>query len=223
MDKKNIVREFDAKSEDYETNRLGNWYIAQLRRLMPHIESGTGDVLDIGCGTGWLLRKLASKWPQRRFVGVDISPGMIAEAVGSLPANLENVDYICRDWEEIDLEELLAYRFSTVVCTSAFHYFADARASLEKIYNVLDADGQFCLIERDTSASPVTSLWDLLHRHLIRDHVKFYSRTKLQTMLSDAGFSNVEVAEAIARYFLAWEIADKCCHLAGAEGCGLRL
>ena len=202
MDKQNIAREFDGKADEYERYRLGSWYIAQLQMLAQHIDHNvSGDVLDIGCGTGWLLRSLASTQPDRRYVGIDISPRMIEVARSSLPDTTSNTEFVDSDWESMDLECLSAYSFSAIVCTSAFHYFADPEKALAKIHGLLAENGSIFVIERDKSASPLTALWDLLHRHYIRDHVRFYSREQLRNMLTEAGFANVEVIDAVKRYF----------------------
>ncbi len=37
-------------------------------------------VLDIGCGTGYLTRRLADLWPHAWIEGVDFAPGMIDQA-----------------------------------------------------------------------------------------------------------------------------------------------
>ena len=201
MDKQNIVREFDSKAAEYEQNRLGGWYIAQLQMLAQHIDhNASGDILDIGCGTGWLLRSIASARPDRRYVGIDIAPKMNEFARSNLPKSTTNAEFIDSDWESMDLECLSAYRFSAIVCTSAFHYFAEPEKALSKMHGLLATSGSIFIVERDKSASPLTVLWDLLHRHYIKDHVRFYSRAQLRDMLTEAGFTNVEVIEAVKRY-----------------------
>src|SRR5258708_20786762 len=40
----------------------------------------TDNVLDVGCGAGWLSRRLAKLVPEGRVVGVDISDEMIRHA-----------------------------------------------------------------------------------------------------------------------------------------------
>jgi trans-aconitate 2-methyltransferase len=37
-------------------------------------------IVDLGCGTGNVMRLLAGRWPQARIVGVDSSPAMLREA-----------------------------------------------------------------------------------------------------------------------------------------------
>lgn len=202
MDKNKIINEFDGKAEEYEQNRLGDWYIAQLQLLVQHIDDTVrGDILDIGCGTGWLLRSLATSQPGRRYMGIDISSAMIATAQSNVPATVSNMEFIASDWESMDLERLSSYRFAGIVCTSALHYFANPREALSKMYGLLSENGSIYLIERDKSASPLTAMWDLLHRHYIKDHVRFYSSVQLQAMLGEAGFSNIEILETVKRYF----------------------
>lgn len=216
MDKSRIVNEFDGKAEEYEINRLGGWYIAQLQLLAQHIDDTVrGDILDIGCGTGWLMRTLAKAQPGRRYVGIDISSEMIGSAQSNLPANVGNVEFIVSDWESMDLERLSSYGFAGIVCTSAFHYFAQPREALSRMHGLLVDNGSLFLIERDKSASPLTAMWDLLHRHYIKDHVRFYSSAQLQTMLSEEGFSNIEVLEAVKRYFWHGKLQTNIVYLRG--------
>ena len=216
MDKNRIVNEFDGKAEEYEINRLGGWYIAQLQLLAQHIDDTVrGDILDIGCGTGWLMRTLAKAQPGRRYVGIDISSEMIGSAQSNLPANVGNVEFIVSDWESMDLERLSSYGFAGIVCTSAFHYFAQPREALSRMHGLLVDNGSLFLIERDKSASPLTAMWDLLHRHYIKDHVRFYSSAQLQTMLSEEGFSNIEVLEAVKRYFWHGKLQTNIVYLRG--------
>jgi len=47
-------------------------------------------VLDIGCGTGYLLRLLARQWPQE-LAGIDPAPSMIEAAAG--PARDERLRF----------------------------------------------------------------------------------------------------------------------------------
>lgn len=45
---------------------------------LPH-----GKVIDLGCGTGAAAAALAARWPDKKLVGVDASPAMIARAAAT--------------------------------------------------------------------------------------------------------------------------------------------
>ena len=202
MDKTTIVNEFDAKAASYENYRLGGWYIAQLQLLKKHLGVADGSrVLDIGCGTGWLIRTLASQHPGVQFVGVDISSAMVEYARQSLPSKIDNVEFLHADWELFDFEEGTEAEFDTVICSSAFHYFSDPVAALQRMRNAMRPGGLMYLIERSKSRSVLTAVWDLLHRFVIKDHVQFYSENELHSMLLDAGFGDIETLERIKKYF----------------------
>jgi SAM-dependent methyltransferase len=75
-------RYYDAFSETYEARRDGRGRYHDLldelevELAAPYIEGR--EVLEVGCGTGLLLRSFAAL--AKRAVGVDLSPGMLAHA-----------------------------------------------------------------------------------------------------------------------------------------------
>lgn len=66
--------------------------------LLQRIEDvDPGVIVDLGCGTGSITRRLAGRWPLARVVGVDASPAMLAEA-RQFPSSVEWVDSTIDDW-----------------------------------------------------------------------------------------------------------------------------
>ena len=60
-----IADQFDNLAAEYEHNRLSGWYKAQADYAIAELgELESGLVLDVGCGTGWLLRKLVAAQPE---------------------------------------------------------------------------------------------------------------------------------------------------------------
>lgn len=51
--------------------------LAQVPDLPP------GDIVDLGCGNGAVGPALAARWPDRRLIGIDNSPTMLAEAAAT--------------------------------------------------------------------------------------------------------------------------------------------
>jgi ubiquinone/menaquinone biosynthesis C-methylase UbiE len=60
--------------------------LAHLLRLAASEIAGTGAILDVGCGTGWWLRKLVeAEVAPERLHGIDIQPERVAAAREAVP------------------------------------------------------------------------------------------------------------------------------------------
>lgn len=79
------------------------------------------DVLDIGCGIGRIARALAPH--AASITGIDVSPGMIAEA-RTRCRGLGNVAFLCVDGG--DLGAVAGRRFGLVLAVDAFPYLVAA-------------------------------------------------------------------------------------------------
>lgn len=203
-----IAAEFDAKAPVYEENRLAGWYQAQAALVLEQLEPAAARcVLDVGCGSGWLLRQLAHREPRMRGIGIDLSPGMVAEARRRAEEEgLSCLEFHHADWERPDELARLplpdaASPATAVTCVSAFHYFAHPQEALRRMAGCLAPGGPLLLVERAKDASALTHLWDRLHRHWIRDPVRFYARDEILAMLRAAGLHDPRVAVAVRRYF----------------------
>jgi 2-polyprenyl-3-methyl-5-hydroxy-6-metoxy-1,4-benzoquinol methylase len=58
---------------------LGSWFAA-VPDISARLESGTGQVLDVGCGLGWSSVLMARAFPTARIDGVDLDADSIASA-----------------------------------------------------------------------------------------------------------------------------------------------
>jgi len=200
-----VAREFDAKAARYETDRLAGWYRAQAEETLRHLRPEPGTtVLDIGCGTGWLLRRLVREHPDVSGIGIDLSRLMIDAAERRTDeASRSRLRFLHADWAELDPVALAPGPIAAVVCVSAFHYFADPLRACVKARRALSPGGRFLLLDRALDASPLTVLWQRLHDRILRDHVTFYRTDELTRLLEGAGFRDVAVRVRIRRLF--WE------------------
>lgn len=198
-----VEKEFDAKAVDYESNRLASWYQAHADEMLRHcLDIDTGDILDIGCGTGHFLRQYLKDKPGLRAVGVDISSSMIDEASRKASeAGLENLKYIHADWESISPASFSGYNFSIIFCANAFHYFTDPQAASNKLYELLQQDGTLYVLERNKARSLLTFFWGFLHSTFIKDQVVFYKNSELVRFFENAGFNSVRIVRSIKKYF----------------------
>jgi ubiquinone/menaquinone biosynthesis C-methylase UbiE len=98
-------------------------------------------ILDVGCGTGRLLRSAGRRWPQAKLTGVDFSKQMIAEASRLLPS---------AQWFAAPAEQLPIQDASVDLALSSLslHHWSDQAKGLSEIARVLRPGGFFCLADQ---------------------------------------------------------------------------
>jgi ubiquinone/menaquinone biosynthesis C-methylase UbiE len=100
-------------------------------------------ILDVGCGTGYLLGQLAHRAPQAEaLAGIDAAPAMIAAARGA--ATDDRLRFVVGTAERLPWP---AASFDLVVSTTSFDHWADQRAGLAQCARVLAPGG--CLVLAD--------------------------------------------------------------------------
>lgn len=75
-----VVKQFDRLAPDWDALRVNPSRLRAVRAALTAIEASPARVLDVGTGSGAVARAAAELWPEAEVVGVDVSPGMIAEA-----------------------------------------------------------------------------------------------------------------------------------------------
>jgi ubiquinone/menaquinone biosynthesis C-methylase UbiE len=163
------VQRFQRWSRTYERS-LGQTFLFNPvhRRVVDLVAAlcdgrGPAQVLDVGCGTGRLLRHAAVRWPSARLIGVDPAEGMLENARFLTPA----AAFLHGRGEDIPLAESSA---EVVFCTLSFHHWADQAAGLREVARVLQPGGLFCLA-------------DLI------PHIRVHTRDELRRLFLQAGFS----------------------------------
>jgi SAM-dependent methyltransferase len=101
-----------------------------------------GDVLDVGCGSGRALARMAEAFPNSRFTGVDARPRAI-ELARIDARGLANLRFEAR--RTTDLE--LADGFDLITAFDAIHEEADPDAALVKVARALRPNGVFLMQE----------------------------------------------------------------------------
>ncbi len=140
------VQRFHRWSRTYEGS-LGQVFFfdpvhRRVVRLLAESFDGhqPGTILDIGCGTGRLLRKAALQWPSARLKGVDPAEGMIEMARSLAPST----EFLLGSGESIPLPDAsVDAAFSTI----SFHHWADQAAGVREVARVLRPSGLFCLAD----------------------------------------------------------------------------
>jgi SAM-dependent methyltransferase len=156
------------------------WYFQSLhghlgRELSGHL--GTrAEVLDAGCGTGGLIRRLSAKQPQWGWAGVDLS---------SIALELARR----RSGPEVDLREASVTalpwgdgRFDAVVSADVLYHVDDDAAALREFFRVLRPGG---IVVLNLPAYPW--LWSY-HDEAVHSRRR-YTRSGVLRALRTAGFT----------------------------------
>lgn len=105
-----------------------NWASVGYRKLVAHyyglLIPADASVLEIGCGTGELLKRIKAK----RRVGIDLSEKQIEAAKENCP----DCEFHVQAAEELDLGE----RFDCIVISDTLNFAADVQQVLERLHAV---------------------------------------------------------------------------------------
>ncbi|MGD9694853.1 MAG: class I SAM-dependent methyltransferase [Thermoleophilia bacterium] len=125
-DGQDVGRGFDGGAGQYDDVLAHNRHGA--RRLVAALPEGEwADVLDVGCGTGFVSEAMVARFPVRRVTGVDPSEGMLehyARRLAELPVEATAVRAGVLDMPVPD------GAFDAVVSGMAFHWFRDKPAAV---------------------------------------------------------------------------------------------
>ncbi|HXW55601.1 MAG TPA: methyltransferase domain-containing protein [Candidatus Cybelea sp.] len=113
------------------------------------------NILDVGCGAGWLSRALARGVPQGRVVGMDLSDEMIHRARAA-SVSFDNLIFIVGQVGEIPWE---ANFFSRAISVESAYYWPDPAKGLREIGRVLGEDGSAWIIINYYRDNPHCHQW----------------------------------------------------------------
>ncbi len=132
---------FDSVAEEYEKYRLlSGYYHAVLANIYLSSIPPRSDVVEFGCGTGSLLRRLAAA----NACGIDFSAGMISECRKRLG---HNVRLICENFSRFVPD----MKYDYAVISNTLEYVYDIAGLLSKAADSLNEDGKLIV----TSVNPV--------------------------------------------------------------------
>ena len=136
--------------------------------------------LDIGCGNGWVVRKLLEHPNCTNSTGIDGSSSMIEKAI----SKSTNENYVCADIETW----ICKSKFSVGFSMETFYYFSDPGLILKNIYrNILKSEGVFIMGVDHYKENKSSLDWD--KQFNIKTTTLGVNEWK--DIFSDAGFSDI--------------------------------
>ena len=180
-------RRFDEWASTYDQSALQKRCFEPLHELTLE-EAGRADpspksIIDLGCGTGLLLKRAGTVFPGAELIGVDVSAEMIdAARAAALPE--QHARFLRASAEALPLPDA---SFDIALSTASFHHWSDQRGGLVEVARVLRPGGVFVLTDILAVGWALgfrPTVW-LLNR---LEGGVFNTPAKLDGMLADAGF-----------------------------------
>jgi SAM-dependent methyltransferase len=145
------------------------------------------DVLDVGCGSG-RIGELVLEAGTARYLGVDFSEPMIELSRRRLERFGPQVELVCGDFLEVPIEG----RFDVVLALGLFDYLPDADRFARRMFELCAPGGS--MVGSFPTWSLVKGPVRKVRYEWIGDCPIFnYTREGLESLLGDAGFSEVEL------------------------------
>ncbi len=188
-----VRAEYDALAGVYE-QRWSRYIEASTAATLRRIPLDAGErLLDVGCGTGVLLGRLLGRSPFREVAGVDLSPGMVAQARSRLPPSAR---LLVGDAQGLPFSPA---SFDVVVSASSFHYWPAPARALDELRRVLRPGGHLVITDwcDDYLACRIC---DRVLRLVNPSHAPIYGRRECGALLSRASFQ----VTSLERYRISW-------------------
>lgn len=176
--------------------KTDSYYKGINQKVFEMVTPGTHKILDVGCGTGELGKKLKEEKNVQQIVGIEIMPEIARQAQ-------DKIDRVLRtDVENVRLDNLNKH-FDCIIMSGILHHLKDPWMVLKRFKNYLKDDGY--LIASIPNVAHISIIKDLLlgkweyKNEGILDvcHMKFFSLEEMTKMFASSGYVIKEIEEEI--------------------------
>jgi len=151
--------------------------------------TGGEKVLDIGCGGGETLKRMAEKITSGHLTGADYSEVSVKLSRENNAESIESgkMDIVLASVEDLPFEN---GTFDKIITVESFYFWSDPQENLREVHRVLKNGGKFLLVADIYGGAELTEQ-DI-------ENIKKYdlynpTPSELETLLVNAGFSDVKI------------------------------
>ena len=182
MDKRDF--KFDKRADKYDDHFEGKLSKVFYKLIYDNIKlSPSAEVLDVGCGTGTILRTLSDR-ENISAHGIDVEPEMLKVAVNKCPeADIRLCS--CEDTPYADGQ------FDVLTACMAYHHFPDKEAFEKEAQRILKPNGLLYVADPNFPFL----FRKLMNRLARRFNGEFLSSDEISDRFSKFGFKTVFVSK----------------------------
>lgn len=171
----NQIREhFEAEANEFDgiIIKLIPYYSQMIEALIDSIHFDNDSafrIIDLGCGTGTIAKRISEKFPNSKIVCLDIASNMIDIAKYKLSEH-KGIEFITGDFSKMDFDN----KFDVVVSSLALHHLENdncKKVFYNKIHDILTDSGLFI------NADVVLASTDYLQNINMNRWIEFMSRS----------------------------------------------
>jgi ubiquinone/menaquinone biosynthesis C-methylase UbiE len=145
-------------------------------------------ILDVGCGGGKTLNRLAQLAPVGKLVGIDHSVDMVefSKEVNHKFMAQNRVQIILGTVEKMNFEDNY---FDLVTAIESYYFWLNFQNALKEIKRVLKPKGKLCLVNEMVK----DGVWEVKNAKLIAEtHVHLIALQEIQDAMLSIGFSDAQ-------------------------------
>jgi tRNA (cmo5U34)-methyltransferase len=169
-----VKKHFEEEASEFDTTilKLVPHYTHMIEALVsaiPFNKTDTINIIDLGCGTGYISMNLKERFPESKLTCLDFAENMIAQAKIRMK-KYKNVDYCLADIREYDFDE----KYHAAVSSLALHHLEtkeDKKKFYTKIFDSLESGGVFY------NADIILGSSDKLHQIYIAKWKEFMAKS----------------------------------------------
>ncbi len=198
-----IQEEYARLAQKYDDKWC--YYVeATLQETLKKVDLQPEDrLLDIGCGTGVLLKEIENRYPNTILAGIDPTQEMLDIAAKRLPEKI----HLQRSWaERLPFE---TETFDVIVFCSVFHYIREPLVALKEVVRVLKPAGRVVITDWCDDYI-ICQIYDLFLRTFNKAHFKTYRKKECYQFLFLSGFENIKIDSYKVNWFWGMMTATAC-------------
>ena len=151
-------------------------------------------ILDIGCGTGQLIKEISDQYTKVNYLGIDVAENMIEVAKKNNKG--KNVKFKTSSIESFESNE----KYDIIICTHAFPYFPNKQEMIKKMAGLCNKKGQVIIVNSSTN-----SLKDLIINFFLKattSKAKYLSIDEMKKLFKSAKLKVKQIAVIRERFYM---------------------